>query len=273
MTDSSENTSVETVEYVAPIPPKLGKVAWSDIRTALGAGWRDFMRAPLYGLFFGAVFAASGLAIVAFLAIYNVPWMILPIMIGFPLVGPFVATGLYEVSRKLAAKEPLSWRAVLMSVFRQRERQMGWMAFVILFVFWVWVYLIRVLIALFMGFNTPSTLIGFINAVVTSQSGLTFLIVGTLIGAVLALFLFSATVFAMPMLLDTELDFVTAVIVSIRGVTASPVPMLGWGIIVTLVSIVAMAPAFLGLLLALPILGHATWHLYANAKCAGAESD
>ena len=74
--------------------------------------------------------------------------------------------------------------------------------------------------------------------------------------------LFAATVFAMPMLLDNEIDFVTAVITSIRAVLASPVPMLGWGVLVTVATILALAPVFLGLLVVLPVLGHATWHLY-----------
>ena len=85
------------------------------------------------------------------------------------------------------------------------------------------------------------------------------------VGLVLALVLFSLTVFAMPMLLDTELDFVTAMLASVRGVLASPVTMLGWGIVVTAVTMVSMLPFFLGLVVVVPVLGHATWHLYALA--------
>jgi len=81
----------------------------------------------------------------------------------------------------------------------------------------------------------------------------------------LALVLFSLTVFAMPMLLDTEVDFVTAMIESTRAVLASPLPMLGWGVVVTTMTMIAMVPLFLGLLVVLPVLGHATWHLYALA--------
>lgn len=251
--------------YIAPKAPELRPLNWSDILAALTAGLNDFLRAPLYGLFFGAVYAIGGLTIVLLLNAYHAPWMILPIMIGFPLIGPFVATGVYEVSRRLETGAPLSWRAVLLTVFHQRERQMGWMAFVILFVFWMWLYLVRLLLALFMGFNTPSTLDGFIHAVLTTQSGLAFLAVGTVVGAVLALFLFSATVVSMPLLLDSELDFVTAMITSFRAVSGSALPMLGWGVVVTVLTLLAMAPAFLGLVVVLPVLGHATWHLYRRA--------
>jgi uncharacterized membrane protein len=106
----------------------------------------------------------------------------------------------------------------------------------------------------------------FLHLVVSTPGGLTFLAVGTVVGLVLALVLFATTVFAMPMLLDTEVDFVTAMVTSIRAVLASPIPMLGWGVVVTAATLVALAPFFLGLLVILPVLGHATCHLYALAK-------
>ncbi|MCB9993061.1 MAG: DUF2189 domain-containing protein [Hyphomicrobiaceae bacterium] len=245
-----------------PRAPQIKSISFAEIGASLRAGWRDFLKAPAYGLFFGAIFAAGGLFIVWVLSQTDQLWMVIPVMIGFPLIGPFIATGLYEISRRLQKGEPLSWRAVLVTVFNQRERQMGWMAFVVLFDFWVWIYLVRILLALFMGFNTPSTLEGFLNVVLSTSEGLTFLAVGTLVGAVLALFLFSITVVAMPLLLDTELDFVTAMITSVRSVTRNPAPMLFWGLVVTILSVLAMVPAFLGLLVILPVLGHATWHLY-----------
>lgn len=252
-------------DAVAAMPrvPKLRAVTFADISEALRLGVADFLRAPLYGLFFGAVYALGGLAIFALLTIYDLAWMIIPIGIGFPLVGPFVAAGLYEVSRRLAAGEPLRWKAVLLTVFHQRERQMGWMAFVVLFILWVWLYQVRLLIALLMGFSASSSLGRFLEVVFTTQSGLTFLAIGSLIGLVLALVLFSTTVFAMPMLLDTEIDFVTAMITSVKAVRRSLVPMLCWGVVVTALTLIALAPAFLGLLVLLPVLGHATWHLYA----------
>ena len=249
-----------------PRAPKLRAIGFNDIGTALRRGLSDFARAPAYGLFFGGVFAAGGIAIYMLLTIYNAPWMIIPIGIGFPLIGPFIASGLYEVSRRLSVGAPLSWKAVLITVFHQRERQMGWMAFVVLFIFWIWLYQARLLLALFMGFSAPSSLEKFLQVVLSTQSGLLFLAVGTLVGLVLALVLFSTTVFVMPMLLDTDIDFVTAMITSVRAVTASPVVMMTWGVIVTGLTIIALAPVFLGLLVLLPVLGHATWHLYTLAK-------
>jgi uncharacterized membrane protein len=257
--------TVPGVPYQPPKLPEIRSITPGIIIAALRAGVRDFLRAPWFGLFFGGIYAAGGLLILASLTVFDMPWMILPVAIGFPLVGPFVAVGLYEVSRRLAAGKPLVWSEVLLAVFRQRERQLGWMAFVVLFIFWIWIYQVRLLLALFLGFKTFSTIGAFAEMVVTTPEGFGFLAVGTLVGAFLAFVLFSATVIAMPLLLDRELDFVTAMIVSFKTVLKNPVAMIGWGITVTGLAIVAMAPAFLGLLVILPVLGHATWHLYVTA--------
>lgn len=245
--------------------PTIVKVSFGDLGASLGAGLRDFLGAPIYGLFFGAVFALGGLGSIALLTAYGQVWMILPIAIGFPLIGPFAAAGLYEISRRREAGLPLSWKSVLITVFNQRERETSWMAFVVLFIFWVWVYLIRILLALFLGFKLPSSFSAFLEVVVGTPEGLMFLAVGTVVGGVLALLLFSLTIVSMPMLLDTDKDFVTAMITSMKVVTTSPVVMLFWGIMITLLAFLAMAPYFVGLLFVFPILGHATWHLYRRA--------
>lgn len=244
---------------------RIEEIGFGDIRKALQSGLADFLKAPIYGVFFGAIFALGGLAILAFLVVYDLPWMILPVAIGFPLIGPFVAAGLYEISRRLRAGEPLSWRAVLITVFAQRERQLGWMAFVVLFVFWIWVYQVRLILAIFLGFSSPSSIQGFIDVVTTTPEGMGFLVTGTLVGAVLALFLFAITVISMPLLLDSELDFVTAMITSVRTVVLNPGAMLGWGIVVAVLTGLALVPMFLGLVIVFPVLGHATWHLYKSA--------
>jgi uncharacterized membrane protein len=245
--------------------PKAQPVAASDVVAALKAGLNDFVRAPAFGLFFGGIYTLGGLAILAFLTRLHMPWMIIPLAVGFPLVGPFVAAGLYEVSRVRAAGKRPEWRDVLLVVVRQRHRQLGWMAFVVLFIFWIWIYQVRLLLAVFLGFRSFSSIGDFLTVVTTTSDGLGFLAVGTVVGAFLAFVLFCATVIAMPLLLDRDIDFVTAMITSFRVVFLSPGPMIGWGIVVAVLAIAALVPAFLGLLIVLPVLGHATWHLYQKA--------
>ncbi|MEL6278446.1 MAG: DUF2189 domain-containing protein [Pseudomonadota bacterium] len=248
-----------------PDAPGVRSVGWSDISGALRQGVGDFLAAPLFGLFFGGVFAVGGWALLACVAVWDTPWAILPLAIAFPLLGPFAAVGLYEVSRRLTTGEPLNWSEVLTVVLRQKDRQLAWMGFVTLFIFWMWAYQVRLLLALFLGFASFSSFDGFMTAVLTTENGLTFLAVGTVIGAILSLGLFSVTVISMPLLVDRDYDIITAIVTSVTAVRRSPIVMLAWGACVTLAMLAAMAPAFLGLFVVLPILGHATWRLYERA--------
>ena len=244
------------------IDPVVRTIGAADIVDALAAGLRDFRAAPLYGLFFGGLYAVGGILIVLSAYALNMSYLAYPLGIGFALIGPFIATGLYEVSRRLESGEPLSWGGVLGVIFAQRNRQLSWMAFVTLFVLWVWMYQVRLLVALILGYKTPATLDGFLDIIFTTPEGLTFLAVGHVVGALLALVLFSLTVVSFPLLLDRNIDFVTAMITSVRSVVTNPRPMISWAAVVVILLIIAMAPSFLGLFVVLPVLGHTTWHLY-----------
>jgi uncharacterized membrane protein len=141
--------------------------------------------------------------------------------------------------------------------------EIGWMAFVTLFVFVIWMYQVRLLIALLLGLNASfGSLKEFITVVLTTNEGLLFLAIGNAVGAALSLILFSLTVVSFPLLLDRDVDFVTAMITSVRAVVTSPLPMIGWAAIIVLLLAVSAMPWFLGLIVTLPVLGHATWHLY-----------
>ena len=249
----------------SPPVPVVNSITFGDIRHCLRLGLSDFFRAPQFGLFFGGIYWLGGLLILASLTVIDMPWMIIPVAIGFPLIGPFVAVGLYEVSRRLYDGQPLVWSDILLVVVRQRERQLSWMAFVVLFIFWMWIYQVRLLLALFLGFKSFSTIPKFVEVITSTPEGLAFLAVGTIIGGILALLLFSATVISMPLLLERELDFITAIITSFKTVIANPVPMIAWGLVVAGLAILSMLPAFFGILIVLPVLGHATWHLYKSA--------
>lgn len=245
-------------------PPRINVRAatLADIRGALLDGWGDFRKTARFGLFFGAFFAGGGLLIVALAWLLDLSYLAYPTAVGFSLIGPFAAVGLYEVSRRLANGAPLSWGAVLGVVFAQRRRELGWMAFVTMFVLIMWMYQIRLLLALFLGFKSFTSFPGFLAVVTTTADGLMFLAIGHIVGAALALILFSLTAISFPLLLDQEHDFITAMITSVKAVTASPAVMVGWAAAIGITLYLAMIPAFLGLVIALPVLGHASWHLY-----------
>lgn len=235
---------------------------FADVKAAFADGVADFLKAPLMGFFFGAIYAVGGLFVVYALAASNAPYLVIPAAVGFPLLGPFIAVGLYEISRRLEAGDPLTWRGVLLVIAESRKLEISWMAFVVLFIFWVWMYQVRLWLAIFLGFQSFSSLEAFVTVITTTADGLAFLGIGTLVGAALATVLFSVTVVSFPLLLDRDPDFITAIITSVRAVLASPVVMLTWGAIIASLVILAMVPMFLGLLVVLPVLGHATWHLY-----------
>ncbi|MBK8457112.1 MAG: DUF2189 domain-containing protein [Phyllobacteriaceae bacterium] len=259
--------TVESAPTARPAPkgPKARRIERGDIAEALRLGIEDFRAAPSCGLVIGAAVGLIGLLMVASVAWFDASWMVYPLAIGFPLVGPFLAVGLYEVSRRRARGEVATWGVVWPAIWAQRGRELSWMAFVMLFMFWVWMYQIRLLVAIFLGSKSFTTLEKFTTIVTTTPEGWAFLIVGHIVGAALALALFSITVISIPLLLERDIDFVTALITSVQAVFLNPPVMLGWGLIVTALVIIGSLPLFAGLVFVIPILGHATWHLYTKA--------
>jgi uncharacterized membrane protein len=243
------------------VDPVVRRVTAADIAEALGQGLRDFQALPLYGLAFGALYAAGGIIIVLCLTAFGMVYLAYPLAAGFALIGPFVATGLYEVSRRREAGLPISIAGIWSTVKSRGE--IGWMAFVTLFVFVVWMYQVQLLIALLLGLNASfSSLQEFVKLVLTTNEGLLFLAIGNAVGAALLLILFSLTVVSFPLLLDRDVDFVTAMITSVRAVVTSPLPMIGWAALIVVLLALSAMPYFLGLVVTLPVLGHTTWHLY-----------
>jgi uncharacterized membrane protein len=243
------------------VDPVVRRITAADIAESLGEGLRDFQAAPLFGLAFGAVYVAGGIAILLSLTAFGMVYLAYPLAAGFALIGPFVAVGLYEVSRQREAGQPPSMRGIW-SVIKTRS-EIGWMAFVTLFIFLIWMYQVRMLIALLLGLHASfASLPQFITVVLTTNEGLVFLALGNLVGAALSLILFSLTVVSFPLLLERDVDAVTAMITSVRAVIMSPLPMICWAAIIVVLLAVSSLPYFLGLLVTLPVLGHATWHLY-----------
>lgn len=245
----------------SPIP-EIAPVTTADLGAALRSGWQDFRTAPLFGLAFSAVYVAGGLVIYAIFVASGQSWWFIPVAVGFPLLAPFAATGLYEVSRRIEQGTPLRWGAVAGCILAQKDRQVPSMAMVILLAFMFWVFVAHTIFALFFGLR-PIT--GSTWEMLSSATGLQMLLLGGVIGGLMAAALFALTVISLPLLLDKEVDFITAMITSVGVVTRSPAAMALWAALIAVVLFVAMLPWFLGLFVALPVLGHASWHLYRRA--------
>jgi uncharacterized membrane protein len=241
--------------------PDVLVVEAEDLAAALGEGIVDLARAPGYALFFGGIYVLGGWLIWYALTGHGALWWSLPAAAGFPILGPFVACGFYEISRRLDQGEPYTPKDILGAIFRQKDRQIPSMAAVVVMFFLFWKFLAHMIFAAILGTATLTNVTSSL-ALFSTPEGMTMLLVGTGIGAVFSLLLFALTVVSLPMLLDREVDFVTAMITSVHLVRQSPVVMLGWGAFIALCLFVSMLPWFLGLLVTLPVFGHASWHLY-----------
>jgi len=257
MTDAAVN---------APSPPPIiGRVKFSDIPAVLHAGWRDFTRAPLHGLFFASFVVVGGILIFLQLDRLERSYSIIPLAFGFPLLAPFLAMGLYDVSRRLEQGRDLPLAGVLRVVYRQKDRQCPSMAAVIIVIFMFWVFIAHMIFALFLGYMPMTNISTDWTATMFTTNGVSMLAFGGAVGAALAFVLFAITVMGLPLLLDREIDFISAMIHSFQTVMANLLPMLAWALVIAVLMLLAMLPFFLGLFVVLPVLGHATWHLYRRA--------
>ncbi|MDQ7069768.1 MAG: DUF2189 domain-containing protein [Rhodobacterales bacterium] len=241
--------------------PDMREVSFEMLKTALRLGWRDMKRAPGFGFVFSSAYVIFGLILGAITYSTGKSYWLIFAAVGFPMIGPFAAVGLYEISRRLEQGRAMDLYQIFGVVLLQSKRQLPSICVIVIMVFLFWFFLAHMIFALFMGLSTMTN-VSSSFAVYLTGNGLTMIAVGTVVGAVFSLLLFAITVMSLPLLLDREVDFVTAMIVSFQTVTQNPVPMLAWGAFIGAVTLLAMVPAFLGLYLVLPLLGHATWHLY-----------
>lgn len=237
-------------------------LGWLDIRRALAAGWRDFAAHPLFGLFFGGIYVAGGLLLLYGLSHVGRGWWLIPIIAGFPLFAPFSAVGLYEVSRRREQGLPMRWGAILGALKGRGDEQLVLMGGIIFVAFSFWMIIAHGIFAIFVGESG----IGFDGSGFTlSWEILSMLVVGGAVGGLFALGLFAITVVSLPMLVDRDVDFISAMITSMSVFNANKPVMIGWAILIAVALTLAMMPLFAGLFIILPVLGHATWHLYRRA--------
>ncbi|TAJ90853.1 DUF2189 domain-containing protein [Reyranella sp.] len=253
-------------ESIAVFPgpqPRIRRVAIDRPWTWLAAGWNDLWTVPVISLSYGVFPVVIGWLAIALLLRFDYPSLVLPLSAGFFFVGPFIAVGLYETSRRLEAGLPVDGDATL-SAWRRNADQIALMGLALLLLHLAWMRIAQLLFAIFPWQSVPSWT-HFTDLLWHATRSLPFLAAGVAIGAVLAAVAFIIGAFSIPYLLDRRCsNLFEAIAISVAAVKLNPKPMLLWaGLIVMLVTM-AMVPGFLGLILVLPVVAHSTWHAYRD---------
>lgn len=242
--------------------PVVRKIGFDDLRLSLAEGWRDFWQKPSHIVFLGLIYPVVGVALAFWTSGVNAWPLLFPLISGFALVGPIAALPLYEMSRRQELGLDSHWRSAL-GVFRSPAMfsiaAVGILLFVI---FALWLYAAQSLYEWQFGYGAPASLTGFINEVFTTDGGRNLIVWGIAIGFVFAVVALATAVISIPLLLDRDVGAAVAVQTSVRAVLANPVPMAAWGLIVAALLVIGSIPFLVGLAIVVPVLGHATWHLY-----------
>ena len=227
----------------------------------LAAGWRDLMVQPLASLAYGTLVFLISIVIVVGLFKFGWDYILFPAFAGFMVVGPILAVGLYEKSRRIAAGEPVGLtHMIFVRAEIRRTNSLHGRAAVPLML--VWMRAAVIIYALFFGLQPFPGLAQIVPMLFTTPTGWAMLIVGGAVGGLFAAFSFAISVFSIPMLLDERVDALTAMGTSMALVWNNLPVMLTWGAIVLGLFLVSLATGLVGLIVAFPILGHGTWHAY-----------
>ena len=240
----------------------IRKIALNDLWRSLKEGYDDFSATPTVGVFVTVLYPLFALLLTLFLVGENLLHLAFPMVAGFTLIGPVVSVGLFEMSRRRERGLDVSWRSTFDFVHSASFAPILALSVVMMLLYIAWLFSAQFLYFGLFGQDPPGSASDFVTQLVTTRRGGALILYGILLGFLFAFIALAISVVAFPMLLDRPASAATAITVSIRAVTSNLMVMAAWGVIVV-VSLAAGAIVFLiGLAVVLPILGHATWHLY-----------
>ncbi|KQV34465.1 MULTISPECIES: DUF2189 domain-containing protein [unclassified Rhizobium] len=242
--------------------PGIRKIGVSDVFDALSRGWADFREKPSHYVFLGLIYPIAGVVLAAWSSGANMLPLLYPLASGFALIGPVAAIGLYEISRRRETGMDTSWRHAFDVRHSPAMPSILAIAAMLFVLFVAWLVIAQALYGQMIAQEPPASLSAFLDSILHTEAGWNLIIVGNAVGFVFAVIVLSTVVVSFPLLLDRDVGAVSAVQTSIRATLVNPVPVAVWGLIVAVGLLIGSIPVFVGLAVVMPVLGHATWHLY-----------
>lgn len=239
----------------------IRRIGLDDVKAALANGVDDFLAMPSHVVFLSLIYPIIGLLLARLTFGLDLIHLLFPLTAGFAFVGPVVATGLYEMSRRRELKLDSSWKHAFDVLRAPSIWSIAALALLLTAIFLCWLAVAHWLYH-FVGLGAPKSPTHFMRDVLTTSAGHKLILVGSAIGLLIGSLVLTISVVSFPMLLDRNVGARVAVATSIRAVLANPLTMALWGLIVATGLVVGSLPFFVGLAVVMPVLGHATWHLY-----------
>jgi uncharacterized membrane protein len=243
-------------------PITIRSIGFADLNIALRKGLDDFVAMPTHAIFVALIYPIIGIVLARLAFGYSVLPLIYPLASGFALVGPVAALGLYELSRQREEGREPSVMETFDVIHSSSIGAICALGFLFLLIFGVWLALANGIYISAFGYGSPESLSQFVHDIVATPAGWYLIVVGNFVGFCFAAIALSVGAFSFPMLLDRDVGAAVALSTSLRAVAHNPLTMAIWGVIVAALLVIGSIPCFLGLAVVLPVLGHATWHLY-----------
>ena len=242
--------------------PNVRRIGTADLIDALARGLDDFKAMPTHLVFLCLIYPIVTLIFARIYAGYEVLPLVFPLLAGYTLIGPLVATGMYELSRRREAGLDISRRHAFDVLRSPSIFSIAILGVVLMAIYFAWLLAAQAIYVATFGGAAPESIGEFARQVFTTPAGWTLIIGGSGAGFLFAVVVLTLSVVSFPLLLDRDVGVMTAVHTSIRAVLANPMTMAIWGLIVAVALLIGSLPLFVGLSVVMPVLGHATWHLY-----------